>query len=339
MLIGPGGNGKTSFLDLLTRFLGQSSVSNRSLHELENNRFAKASLFGKLANIYDDLSDKALRHTGTFKMLSGRSPIEAEKKWKESFNFTNYAKLIFSCNKVPKADDDTDAFFDRWILLTFPNKFQGDNRDPHIIDKLTAENELSGLLNIALKLLNRITEKAEISHSATTDEVRADYIRKSDPLGAFVMDCLKHDAEGWIPKQELYSLFTAYCRSQKLPSVSSRTFYMNLTRHIAVTDYRPEIKGERITAFRGIKKSEYAEQFASGTSRMSRITPTLYQLPGEYNKVEKYPDMVDTADADSQIGFSDLCKHCRKQVRNNDQKVEVVEGGKRYLVHARCHNK
>ena len=61
MLVGDGANGKTTFLRLLTRFLGHQNVSNRSLHELETNRFAKASLFGKLANIYDDLPDKTLR--------------------------------------------------------------------------------------------------------------------------------------------------------------------------------------------------------------------------------------------------------------------------------------
>jgi len=117
-------------VDVLEEIAGYCLYRSYPIHKAlmlvgeETNRFATAALFGKLANIYPDLSDKSLTQTGIFKMLTGGDLIEAEKKFKDSFKFVNYAKLLFSCNKLPSTFDDTEAFFRRWIILTFPNKFE-----------------------------------------------------------------------------------------------------------------------------------------------------------------------------------------------------------------------
>ena len=215
-------------------------------------------------------------------MLTGGAPIEAEKKFRNSFTFINYAKLIFSANKVPEAADDTDAFFRRWIIITFPNKFEGENCDPHLIEKLTKPEELSGLLNLALQGLRRLLEQGRFSHSKTTDEIREDYIRKSDPLAAFVMDCLEVDPEAWVEKQTLYNAFTAYCRKQKLPAVSRDTFYKNLPKHVQVAEYRPKVEGTRIRAFRGIK--------LMSMSNVSTLFPILERNSTQiFNKNRKNP--------------------------------------------------
>jgi len=314
MLVGDGANGKTTFLSLLTRFLGHENVSNRSLHELETNRFAKASLFGKLANIYDDLPDKALRQTGTFKMLTGGAPIEAEKKFRNSFTFINYAKLIFSANKVPEATDDTDAFFRRWIIITFPNKFEGENCDPHLIEKLTKPEELSGLLNLALQALRRLLEQGRFSHSKTTDEIREDYIRKSDPLAAFVMDCLEQDMESWILKKDLYNIFTAYCRMHKLPAVSNRTFFQNLPKHIAVTEFRPRIKDRQPRALKGIRLSDYAKKhFVPDVPEIQSFSYFSEKSDPKFNKNREkhgFPAQMAQSQSSSEIKIEYTCGDC-----------------------------
>ena len=302
MLVGEGANGKSTFLNLVKAFLGAQNVSGKSLQELESNRFAKASLFGKLACIYPDLPDQALRRTGIFKMLTSEDLIEAEKKFRNSFTFVNYAKLLFSANKLPKVNDDTDAFFRRWIIIVFPNQFTGDKADPNLLDKLTTPEELSGLLNLALKALKRILEKGRFSYDQTIDEIREDYIRKSDPIAAFVMDCLEIDPESWIIKQELYNAFATYCREQNLPTVSRDTFYKNLPQHITVYDYRPKINGKRATAFRGVKLAPHAEKMMKRVKGVKGVNPFSYFSEKSnqiVNKIEKTLDRVDTVDTKS----------------------------------------
>ena len=253
MFVGSGRNGKSTLINLLRRFLGPQNVANVPLQAFAENRFAAASLYGKLANTFADLSSEALRDTGLFKTLTGEDTIEAERKFKNPFRFTNYAKLVYSCNKLPETYDDSDAFFARWIIINFPNRFEGEKADKHLIDKLTTEDELSGLLNLALISLWRLLERGEFSKGVSTEEVREQYLRMSDPVAGFVMDCIEVDPEGYVPKKELYSAFCEYCRNNKLPTVSENTFHKKLIRHVRVEDYRPKIQGKRVHAWRGIK--------------------------------------------------------------------------------------
>ena len=171
----------------------------------------------------------------------------------KQLSIREFAKLLFSCNKVPEVYDDADAFFRRWIIIVFPNQFIGDGADSNILEKLTTEEELSGLLNKALKALKRLLERGRFGHSKTTKEIKEDYIRKSSPIAAFIMDCLEIDSDAFIEKKELYAVFAEYCREKNIPSVVQDTFYKNLPQHVAVADFKPRIENRRLHAFRGIR--------------------------------------------------------------------------------------
>src|SRR5207245_9167429 len=124
--LGGGGNAKDTFDRVLIILLGSENVSSRSLQELETNRFAKADLYGKRANICSDVPDITLRATGVLKSLTGEGLVTAENKNQKAFQYRNSAKLIQSLNKLPKSPDDTDAFFRRWFLTLFPHVFGDD---------------------------------------------------------------------------------------------------------------------------------------------------------------------------------------------------------------------
>ena len=71
LLLGEGGNGKSTFLNAAIKFVGADNVSNVSLQQLASNRFAAASLEGKLANICADLPTTRLEDTQLFKGITG----------------------------------------------------------------------------------------------------------------------------------------------------------------------------------------------------------------------------------------------------------------------------
>lgn len=115
LCIGKGSNGKTTFLKVIDNLLGSKNMSHVSLQDLGNDRFASAGLYGKLANTFADLKSDKLTHSGPFKMLVSGDFIRAQHKFKNPFEFQNYAKLIFSANEIPQSDDKTYAYFRRWI--------------------------------------------------------------------------------------------------------------------------------------------------------------------------------------------------------------------------------
>jgi P4 family phage/plasmid primase-like protien len=182
---GSGRNGKGVMLGIIKRLLGNQNIAGETLHRLLENRFAIAELYGKLANIDADLSKEALKNTGTLKKLTGEDYIPAEKKFLPPFKFVNRAKLLFSANEIPKTEDESDAFFSRLIIINFPNQFLGDKADRYLIDKITTEEELSGLLKLILKRLPRVLRRGIFTASSSIDENYSKYILSSNPVRAF----------------------------------------------------------------------------------------------------------------------------------------------------------
>jgi putative DNA primase/helicase len=288
MLVGDGANGKSTYLLLICYFLGEDNVCSVSLQDLEQNRFASSNLYRKLANIYADLPKMALKNPGKFKMLVGGDKIHGEKKFKDSFFFYNYSKLIFSANQVPFVEDDSNAFFRRWIIINFPFKFEGEKADTKILEKLTTPEEMSGFLNLILAGLKRVLDKG-FSYKKTTEEIREDYIRSSDPIGAFILDCVIQSSEDFIEKDKLYNSYVNYCKVKKFPVVDKNVFSKNFRRYVQVEDYKPTIDGDRVQCFRGIKVVKPVNG-VNGASNLSSIGD------GEETKIGNKVDTIDNLD-------------------------------------------
>jgi putative DNA primase/helicase len=121
-LLGEGGNGKSTFLELATNFIGPENGCHLSLQRFESDRFSSARLDGKLANICPDLPSEHLSSSAMFKAITGCDRITAEIKYRDSFEFTPFARLLFSANRLPCSDDNSQAFFDRWLIVPFQNR-------------------------------------------------------------------------------------------------------------------------------------------------------------------------------------------------------------------------
>ena len=94
-LLGEGGNWKSAFLDLATHFIGAENVCHLSLQRLESDRFSAARLYGRLTNICPDLPGERLTSSAMFKAITGCDRITAEVKYRDSFEFTPFARLLF----------------------------------------------------------------------------------------------------------------------------------------------------------------------------------------------------------------------------------------------------
>ena len=55
--------------------------------------------------------------------------------------------------------DNSYAYYRRWVILPFDRIFEGEKEDTDLISKLTTEEELSGLLNLAQKGLTKLIKE------------------------------------------------------------------------------------------------------------------------------------------------------------------------------------
>ena len=255
MLLGSGANGKTVFLNLLTKFLGIRCVSGVSLQQLTEDRFAPGRLYQKNANVFADLEARALRDTGIFKGLSGEDRLSCDRKFKPPFEFWNHAKLFFPCNKLPKTSDESDAYYRRWIIIPFTRQFSPEEQNPNLLEELVVKEELSGLLNIVLEKLDEIIENGGFGEE-NIEKTREVYARNSDSAKAFCYDCLELDLDSFTLKDALWSGYLVYCKKNKLLHVTDKGFYQTMVNFFDGKVYssrRVIEEGERKMIMDGVK--------------------------------------------------------------------------------------
>jgi len=281
MLLGNGRNGKGKTIEIMKRFLGPENCTNIPLQQLESDQFALGDLFQKMANLSGDIDSRALKYTGTFKSVTGRDLLAAQRKFLTRINFVNYAKMIFLANQLPETRDLTRAFWDRWVLLEFPYTFVSEKEfkkseekeglkiaDPEIVKKLTTKEELSGLLNWALDGLGRLLEQKDFSYSKSSQEVKTMWIRKSDSFSAFCMDCIEENYKCRIAKSELRRAYSVYCNRHKLKMANDQQIKEVLSTTYGVSEGRDRREGDNLYSWTGIhfKKEVEASQDDTGFS-------------------------------------------------------------------------
>ena len=240
MLHGTGSNGKSVFLNLLTSFVGSENISKESMQKLENDKFSVANLYGKLLNTFPDLPDTPLYKNDTFNTLTGDDKeISGEKKFRDSFQFDNTARLIFSANKLPYAKSDNFAYYRRWIIINFPYTFEGGKEDKHLLSKLTTESELSGFLNMALEGLAVILKSDKFSYNKSTEDVEKLYKLSSDPVAVFADTCIKASMDH-TSKTDMYLGFAKWCDAIGEKHIKNNEFSKRLKK-LGYTDFRENL--------------------------------------------------------------------------------------------------
>jgi len=211
MVTGPASNGKSTFLGLLGAFVGQNNTTNIPLHQLDEHRFKRAMLQDRLVNIFADLDQRALKQSGYFKLIVSGDPIDAERKHQHPFTFTPFCKLVFSANKMPASYDRSPAFYRRWILIPFPNTFEGQGADPDKLAKITTPAELSGLLNKAVDRLRTLEARRFFAEPETVQTAMASYKLTADSMCAFLSECCQDAEPGeYVQSKRLYQVYGAW---------------------------------------------------------------------------------------------------------------------------------
>jgi P4 family phage/plasmid primase-like protien len=261
LCVGKGANGKSTFLSLFEHFLGKENTGHVSLQDIMSNRFATAGLYRKLANIFADLKNDKLANTGLFKMLVSGDPMKAEKKHCQPFDFENYAKLFFSANEIPQSEDKSYAYFRRWIIFFFESVFEGNDNDPNLIDRLTTQEEMSGLLNLALIALKQLIKDNGFNYIDDITTIAKNYTLNSNNVERFVRErCeITSNEEHYIICRDLWDVYFGFCKQNGLHCKDDNVFGMEL-HGLGVTRRRLRISNEREYCYLGIRLSQETTQ-------------------------------------------------------------------------------
>lgn len=251
ILIGDKANGKSTFLDMIKTLLGDENTAALDLKEL-GDRFKTAELFGKLANIGDDIGDNFIAEPSVFKKLCSGDRINAERKGRDPFDFNNYSKLLFSANNIPRIKDKSGAVVDRLIIVPFDARFSSDDPDfdPYIKYKLRTNDAMEYLIQLGINGLKRVLKnRAFTTNDRIIREIK-EYEESNNPILLFFIDIEENESsiENEATK-DVYTRYSEFCLANNFTPMSNIEFSKQVKKHYGFEIVNKTISGKKYRVF------------------------------------------------------------------------------------------
>lgn len=231
LMTGEARGGKSSFLNMITQLIGGENTCALDLKEL-GDRFKTAEIFGKLAVIGDDIGDEFIPNPAIFKKVVSGDRINAERKGQNPFDFSPYAKLLFSANTIPRIKDKSGAVIDRLIIVPFNAKFSKDDPDydPFIKYKLQADEVMEYLIQIGLQGLNRVLKNQSFTICEDVQKSIKEYEENNNPILLFFKE-ITEDEVLEQPTKFVYQKYIEFCLSNSFQQLSNIEFSKQVKKY------------------------------------------------------------------------------------------------------------
>src|SRR5262249_35765012 len=235
---GSGANGKSVFFDVMTALLGEENISHFGLHHLTH-EYNRAKLANKLLNYASEVSSRL--ESETFKQMASGRPIQARLPYGQPFTLTNYAKLAFNCNELPRDVEHNKAFFRRFLIIPFDVTIEEDKQDKELARKIIAD-ELPGVFNWVIDGLKRLLRQKKFTECQAVRDALTAYQRESDSGAMFLGDQVwKSDPNAQTPLRNLYDDYKFYCADSGYRSLGRNKFANRLVANgvARIDTYKP----------------------------------------------------------------------------------------------------
>lgn len=214
--IGGGMNGKSCFLNLLRKFIGDKNCCSTELDTLLQSRFEVTRLHKKLVCQMGETNFNEMNKTSILKKLSGGDLIGFEYKNKDPFEEINYAKIIIATNNLPATTDKTIGFYRRWMIIDFPNQFS-EKKD--ILSEIPDE-EYNCLARKCSIILKDLLENRSFTNEGSVEERIRKYEDHSNPLEKFLREFTEIDVDGHIFKSGFIQKLNDWAKSNRFRTMS-----------------------------------------------------------------------------------------------------------------------
>lgn len=249
ILTGDRSNGKSTFIDMIMQLLGFNNTSALDLGEL-GDRFKTAELFGKLANLGDDISDDFIKNPAVFKKLVTGDRVNVERKGQNPFDFNNYAKFLFSANDIPRIKDKTGAVLRRLIIVPFNATFSKTDKDydPYIKYKLRDNSVMEYLILLGLRGLKRVLENRKFTTNAKVEAELREYEERNNPITLFFREVPVEEIEN-EPATLVFQRYKEFCMQNDLINMTNIEFGKLINKHYGLETKVMKIDGKAVRVY------------------------------------------------------------------------------------------
>ena len=184
-------NGKSTILHMIkATFDSGGQISSVSPQRLANNNFAGSSMYGKMANIVDDLPNIEIVDTGNIKSTVTGGYLEIEEKGKGSHSVRMQTPFIIASNHYPKFKESGKQINKRLHIIPFEYSFKDDERltVSESTEIIYSESAKEYILKLAIDTLSYMLNRngAYITPNDRSDRSIEMFTENNNPLSEYL---------------------------------------------------------------------------------------------------------------------------------------------------------
>lgn len=184
-------NGKSTILHMIkATFDSGGQISSVSPQRLANNNFAGSSMYGKMANIVDDLPNIEIVDTGNIKSTVTGGYLEIEEKGKGSHSVRMQTPFIIASNHYPKFKESGKQINKRLHIIPFEYSFKDDERltVSESTEIIYSESAKKYILKLAIDTLSDMLNRngAYITPNDRSDRSIEMFTENNNPLSEYL---------------------------------------------------------------------------------------------------------------------------------------------------------
>lgn len=218
ILVGTGRNGKSTVRNALASALGDYADQSGLDLLMQGGRTAGratpelADLRGlRFVTVSETPQDGRLA-SERVKAITGGEPIRARRLNNNPFTFTPSHTVWLSTNHRPRVSDETDAIWDRILLIDFPVKIPDDEQDGSLGEKLASQTELDGILRWVVDGAHAYLDGG-LRIPPSVRAATSSYREEEDTFGAFVNERTAQEPDSSVGATELLTAHNTWAAS------------------------------------------------------------------------------------------------------------------------------
>lgn len=267
--IGTTDSGRSTYFNLIEALIG---VKNKAAIEPQDlaKEFYLYELHDSMVNICADIGSHKIKNFNVIKKLTGGDPMVANIKNKPLITFRNNCKLMWAANRMPGFDDSTSAAYNRLRQINCCKVIDESDKGEFDFAIYITEDELSGLINLAIEGLHRLNERNKFI-LPTIDERIDQHEVYAESLFSWAEDSLifdKNDTGCKVFGKDLYDSYISWCDECGMNISISNTAFIKEYKNAFHKDYNRyysvTINGERLKGCSGVQLREDIEYEDAG---------------------------------------------------------------------------
>ena len=254
ILTGAGSNGKSTLLKIIEKIVGKENICNTNWGDFESKPYSAHSLVGKSLALNEDFTNSS-KLGGVVKHAVTGGTINARQIYEKAFDFTPQATWIMACNDLPSSSDTSYGFYRRWIIISFPKRFEkNQQKGNQVIRECTGTSEKESFVSLCVQAYRDAWKRGSYTEPDCHKENMEMYKSVSSPILAWISENTEQDDNSIENRTAFFENYLRWCEDNNQKPLSAQRFYAELKNHGWDIDAKPQrYEGERMRAIKGRK--------------------------------------------------------------------------------------